>query len=225
MRREKNSESRFRDFAELGADLFWEVDTEMRYTHIFGRYEEIMGKSRTDLVGQNRLEMLDSSDAESYQEHLATIKISSGSTITRCPTPGRTAMWSFYRARVNPFLMSRKISPVIVVSHAISPRAHHLSQTLKYQSTHDMLTDLTNRRELERRVKRALDQTSRADEGHVLCFMDLDQFKVVNDTCGHTAGDELLRLRGFFRERDEMLYAVVALSGLTLVTIDFVSLR
>ena len=104
-------------------------------------------------------------------------------------------------------------------------QAHHLSQTLKYQSTHDMLTDLTNRRELERRVKRALDQTSRADEGHVLCFMDLDQFKVVNDTCGHTAGDELLRLRGFFRERDEMLYAVVALSGLTLVTIDFVSLR
>ena len=206
---EKNSESRFRDFAELGADVFWEVDTEMRYTHIFGRYEEMMGKSRIDLVGENRLEMLDPSDAESYQEHLDIIKnqLRFDNYEVSCTKPdGAVVVLSSSGKPI--FDEQENFTGYRGVARNIT-QAHHLSQTLKYQSTHDMLTDLTNRRELERRVKRALDQTFRADEGHVLCFMDLDQFKVVNDTCGHTAGDELLRqlsmlLKQYVRSRDTL---------------------
>ena len=65
-------------------------------------------------------------------------------------------------------------------------------EQLSYQASHDTLTGLVNRREFERRVER-LFSTIKQDKGeHALCYMDLDQFKVVNDTCGHTAGDELL---------------------------------
>ncbi|NJD05243.1 MAG: EAL domain-containing protein [Methylococcaceae bacterium] len=81
-----------------------------------------------------------------------------------------------------------------------------LAQRLSYQATHDALTGLVNRREFERRLDRVLGAiASRAP--HTLVYMDLDQFKVVNDTCGHVAGDELLRqisclMQSAIRSRD-----------------------
>lgn len=62
-----------------------------------------------------------------------------------------------------------------------------------YQASHDVLTGLINRREFEKRVKNSLDLSSSDNSTHVLLYIDLDQFKVVNDTCGHVAGDMLLR--------------------------------
>ena len=63
---------------------------------------------------------------------------------------------------------------------------------LKYSATHDALTGLINRREFEQRASQLLQTSLEDDFVHTLLFMDLDQFKVVNDTGGHTAGDELL---------------------------------
>jgi diguanylate cyclase (GGDEF)-like protein/PAS domain S-box-containing protein len=71
--------------------------------------------------------------------------------------------------------------------------SHQLSKELSYQATHDALTGLVNRREFEARIEYALDGTSRTGKEHAVCYLDLDQFKVINDTCGHVAGDELLR--------------------------------
>jgi diguanylate cyclase (GGDEF)-like protein/PAS domain S-box-containing protein len=67
-----------------------------------------------------------------------------------------------------------------------------LTLQLARQATHDELTGLLNRQAFDARLQRALDETRTHDQTHVLCYMDLDQFKVVNDTCGHLAGDELL---------------------------------
>ena len=69
-------------------------------------------------------------------------------------------------------------------------------ETLRYQARPDGLTGLINRNEFERRAERLLSRTRQHGGEHALCFMDLDQFKVVNDSCGHTAGDELLRQLG-----------------------------
>lgn len=70
--------------------------------------------------------------------------------------------------------------------------AHNLSDKLSYQASHDSLTDLVNRREFERRLDRVVDNVEEEKSEHALLYIDLDQFKFVNDTCGHTAGDELL---------------------------------
>jgi diguanylate cyclase (GGDEF)-like protein/PAS domain S-box-containing protein len=64
---------------------------------------------------------------------------------------------------------------------------------LSYQSTHDDLTGLLNRREFERIMEQLVTDARENAQCHALCYLDLDQFKVVNDTCGHAAGDEMLK--------------------------------
>lgn len=97
------------------------------------------------------------------------------------------------------------ITGVVLVFHDVS-ELRSLAQ-MTYHATHDSLTDLINRREFEKRVMHALDNTRSKDKRYALCYLDLDNFKVVNDTCGHVAGDELLKqiamlLRSGLREGD-----------------------
>ena len=68
-----------------------------------------------------------------------------------------------------------------------------LTNQLVYQASHDSLTGLMNRAEFENRVKEALELSRQNNRQNALCYIDLDQFKLVNDTCGHSAGDELLK--------------------------------
>ncbi len=84
-----------------------------------------------------------------------------------------------------------------------------LARQLAYDATHDVLTGLVNRTEFERRLRAALGGAKEHGSRHALCYMDLDQFKVVNDTAGHAAGDELLNqigvlLSGMVDERDTL---------------------
>ncbi len=71
--------------------------------------------------------------------------------------------------------------------------AHELSSQLSYQATYDDLTGLVNRREFEDRLQEVIELAHERRNDNVLCYLDLDQFKVINDTCGHMAGDEMLR--------------------------------
>ncbi len=82
-----------------------------------------------------------------------------------------------------------------------------LARQMSYQATHDALTGLVNRREFERRLEEATETGRRGEGQHVLCYLDLDRFKVVNDTSGHLAGDSMLRevakvLRDAVRDSD-----------------------
>ncbi|MDO8335132.1 MAG: EAL domain-containing protein [Nitrosomonas sp.] len=83
-----------------------------------------------------------------------------------------------------------------------------LTQKLAYQAAHDSLTGLLNRDEFEERLRKILAST-RKNDTHALLYLDLDQFKIINDTCGHGAGDELLRqvtalLHSKLRARDTL---------------------
>ncbi len=80
----------------------------------------------------------------------------------------------------------------VMVFQDVSHERRLLSE-LSWQATHDPLTGLINRREFEKNVATALASAKRERVQHALLYMDLDQFKAVNDTCGHVAGDELLR--------------------------------
>ena len=77
-----------------------------------------------------------------------------------------------------------------------------LNNALAYQAKHDALTKLINRMEFELCVEVLINETRQTEHEHVLCYLDIDQFKVVNDTCGHYAGDELIKqLAGKFKNK------------------------
>ena len=86
---------------------------------------------------------------------------------------------------------------------------HELSSQLSYQATYDELTGLVNRREFEDRLQEIIDSAREKKTENILCYLDLDQFKVINDTCGHMAGDEMLRqlsrvLHRYIRRNDTL---------------------
>jgi len=91
--------------------------------------------------------------------------------------------------------------------------AHELSQQLSYDASHDPLTGLVNRREFEMKLQRALEMTQATGATQVVCYLDLDRFKAVNDTCGHIAGDELLRQLGQLLQQKVRSADVVARLG------------
>lgn len=99
-----------------------------------------------------------------------------------------------------------KIIGAVMVFHDVA-QARKLTLQLSHQASHDALTGLINRTEFERLTQEALVSAQKERRQHVLCYLDLDQFKIVNDTCGHVAGDELLRqlsklLRSKIRDTD-----------------------
>jgi len=100
------------------------------------------------------------------------------------------------------FAIRESVSPIrdstgvcigaVLVFHDVS-EIRNMSRQLSYQATHDAQTGLINRCEFEKRLNLAIQRCHQHEEEHVLCYLDLDQFKLVNDTCGHIAGDELLK--------------------------------
>ncbi len=93
------------------------------------------------------------------------------------------------------------ISGAVVVFHDVS-EIRGLTRQMSYQATHDPLTGQINRREFERRLDEAMDSAHSEEAVHMLFYMDLDRFKAVNDSCGHLAGDNMLKeVAGLIKEK------------------------
>jgi diguanylate cyclase (GGDEF)-like protein len=91
-----------------------------------------------------------------------------------------------------PLKMEGKVTGAVIVLHDMTRENEYISQ-LSHQATHDALTGLANRRAFEERLTQVIAGLVHKPATHAMMFIDLDQFKIVNDTCGHAAGDELLK--------------------------------
>jgi diguanylate cyclase (GGDEF)-like protein/PAS domain S-box-containing protein len=103
--------------------------------------------------------------------------------------------------------MGRTTGSVLVFKDATQIRG--MEREMIYLARHDPLTGLINRREFEKRLQHSLDTAAEDGREHALFYLDLDEFKVVNDTCGHLAGDEMLKqvtalLRSLLRKTDTL---------------------
>jgi diguanylate cyclase (GGDEF)-like protein/PAS domain S-box-containing protein len=106
----------------------------------------------------------------------------------------------------SPLRVDDNIVGAVVLMHDVT-ELRGLHRQMSYQATHDALTGLVNRREFERRIDEAAEAARRGEVAHMLCYLDLDRFKIVNDSSGHLAGDSMLRdvaklLRDAVRDSD-----------------------
>ncbi|MFZ0550296.1 MAG: EAL domain-containing protein, partial [Steroidobacteraceae bacterium] len=106
-----------------------------------------------------------------------------------------------------------RVIGAVIVFHDVT-KERRLKRALSYQASHDALTGLINRREFDNRLHAGVLSAQRGDDTYALLYIDLDQFKVVNDTCGHQAGDRLLRdVTGLLQSRVRTSDTIARLGG------------
>lgn len=139
----------------------------------------------------NLLDENDQKDSSTLIEHILGGKLSGGSEHSKLiqRLDGSTVSVALVGS---PIFTDGKVSGTVLVLHDMTQERQYIAN-LSWQATHDALTGLANRREFEYRLEQALNDLGRQPSHHSVMFLDLDQFKLVNDTSGHAAGDELLR--------------------------------
>lgn len=212
------NQQRFQDFAELAADFLWELDASLKFRFVSHRFEETLQISPKDVLGLSIQQFYERyfppSDALQWRSYLQVLE-------ERRPQPNFEYHW--VRADGQERVIVHSCQPILdekgrfegyrgVGRDVTKDRA--LAAQVQFHATHDALTGLVNRREFERLLEEALEDAASSQQEHVLCYLDLDNFKVVNDTCGHLAGDELLRQLGdLFREQLRQSDVVARLGG------------
>jgi diguanylate cyclase (GGDEF)-like protein/PAS domain S-box-containing protein len=175
------------------------VDADGRIDYINHAAEVLLGQTVDQVLGKTFPEVAslqDETDGRSLGDPVQKALTSGG----RVPAgrravliPVNPGVERFVDLSVTPLQTGGKeISGLVLVLHDTS-ELRGLTRQMTYQASHDALTGLVNRREFEHRLQEAMDSALTGDIGHALCYLDLDHFKVVNDTCGHTAGDNMLR--------------------------------
>ncbi|MGH8220813.1 MAG: EAL domain-containing protein [Steroidobacteraceae bacterium] len=189
------------------------TDAEGRIEYLNPAAESLTGSTARDAVGKTLLEIVGLSE-ESDRRPLSDPVRQRLSNAAAMNLSRRAVLLS--RANGSERSIELTASPVrnaagevtgtVLLLHDVT-EMRGLARQMSYQATHDALTGLINRREFERRTTEAIESGHRGDGQHVLCYLDLDRFNVVNDTSGHLAGDSMLRevakiLRDAVRDSD-----------------------
>ncbi len=191
----RESERRFQDFSDIAADLFWEMDENLRFTWVSGKVRFMMGHGPEFVLGKTREELYAGQPVErtpEFEEHLKLIH-------ERKPFTDFVANWRWDDGSVRyvnvsgkpmfdedgRFLGYRGVSRDITDKKLAEERILH-------QALYDALTDLPNRILAMDRLAQDIRQAERGNRQVAVLFLDLDDFKKINDSLGHDTGDRLL---------------------------------
>ena len=190
----RQSQERFKDFAEIAADWFWEMDPELRFTYLSERYQQVIGVNPEAHLGLTAEEIFKDhvADLDAWQKYLDELNnrrpFNAELSWVRLDTTSRVVR-HIGRPRFDDdgtFLGYRGVGRDVT-------EAYRMTAQIAHQASHDALTGLVNRREFERRLDRAVKNAHEHAVQYVLGYIDLDRFKIVNDVAGHAAGDVLLK--------------------------------
>lgn len=190
------------------------TDTRGRIEYVNPKFTEVTGYSSEEALGRDtRLLASGQDDPSVYsdrQQRLLSGQEWSGELHNR----RKDGEFYWAEEQIAPIHNSvGEISHFVVIQQDIT-QERLLNRQISYQASHDPLTGLINRVEFEHRLARAVDSAKVDRLEHALCFLDLDQFKVVNDSSGHVAGDELLRqVSALLRQQTRHSDTVARLGG------------
>jgi diguanylate cyclase (GGDEF)-like protein/PAS domain S-box-containing protein len=208
------SKELFRLLLESAGEGIYGLDTAGRCTFVNDAALKMMGYTRDEILGRQTHECIHHTRADGSPYPAEECPIYDAFR-NGTPIHGHTEiLWpkdgSSFPAEYSshPIREGGRISGAVLVFRNIT-QERKLVQQLSYQASHDALTGLANRRDFEQRLERVLTNACADGSEHALCYLDLDRFKVINDTCGHAAGDQLLRqlsalLQEQMRSRDTL---------------------
>ena len=207
----QENEQRYKDLAKAGANVFWELDQDLRYSYISGDVKDLCGLKPSKMKGHYPPDLhQNNSGLDVDWELFKSI------TQTRKPFKNFTFSWQdknngirIFKINGHPlydqqhnFLGYRGVKQEITAER-------NLYKKIAYQATYDDLTGLLNRREFNEKLKYSVQKAQEYHVESVLCYLDLDRFKIVNDTAGHLVGDRLLSelaqlLQSMIRKEDTL---------------------
>ncbi|HET8796334.1 MAG TPA: EAL domain-containing protein, partial [Thermoanaerobaculia bacterium] len=204
----RDSEERYRLMAEYSTDLIARTTRDGIFVYASDAARTLLGYEPPELIGRHVLDFVHPDDHHVVKRFIALLELrrSSHTFSFRARRKDGSAVWfeSTSRAIVDP--ETKSIEEIVSVSRDISER-RRAEEQIEYQAYHDSLTGLPNRLLFRDRLTIALAHAKRQKATLAVMFLDLDRFKFVNDTLGHSLGDELLRevafrLRAVLREGD-----------------------
>ncbi len=190
----RQSHERYRAFAHLAMDWFWELDKDLRYIYHSGHKESLTGYNSTEIIGMSRIESIDGKAlvSEALYEHNRALREHRPFDLVLAWKESDTNIRHVNIIGSPEFDKSGNFTGYMGCGREVTKEIL-LQSRLNYIAGHDDLTGLINRRMFESALTEKLQQSVNREKPSTLCFIDLDRFKLVNDGGGHDAGDQLLK--------------------------------
>ncbi len=203
----RESGRRYRILVQNTSDIITLLGADGTVHYESTALERVMGYRPEDQIGTNAFDWVHPDDLERALSIFAEILDTPGlHSPIEFRAPHKDGSWRYLEHTVNNLLDDPDVRGVVVTSRDITER-RELEEQLRHQAFHDPLTGLPNRALFSDRLEQALARTSRGEHYVAVLFIDLDNFKLINDSLGHEMGDQLLvavaeRLEGCLRPED-----------------------